>query len=276
MTRNREYLEKLEALGIPVLSTSLYSFKIIKHILDFAAYNPAEHNMDIAFPRKAAGQGTRTWSESESRSLIAGAGIECGRFAVASSREEAAVLFREFGGKAVTVKIDSPDIPHKTDAGCVRLNISGEAQVMNAYDEVMENGRRNCPGAKISGALISVMAPEGVEMILGVKKDGAFGPCILCGLGGVFVEIFRDTALGLAPLSRLEAERMLLSLKGSKMLQGYRGKPRGDMDALVDVMVKLSKLACERKDDLQELDINPVFVYEKGVWAVDALYIQQT
>jgi acetyltransferase len=89
------------------------------------------------------------------------------------------------------------------------------------------------------------------------------------------VEIFRDTALGLAPLSRLEAERMLLSLKGIKMLRGYRGKPRGDMEALVDVMVKLSNLACERKDDLQELDINPVFVYEKGVCAVDALYIQQ-
>jgi acetyltransferase len=275
LTRNREYLEKLEAAGVPVLSTSLYSFKIIKHILDFAAYNPAEQNMDIAFPRNARGQGIRTWSESESRSLIAKAGIECGRFAVASSREEAAALFREWGGKAVTVKIDSPDIPHKTDAGCVRLNVSGEAQVMDAYDEVMENGRRNCPGAKISGVLISVMAPEGVEMILGVKKDSAFGPCILCGLGGVFVEIFRDTALGLAPLSRLEAERMLLSLKGIKMLQGYRGKPQGDMAALVDVMVKLSKLACERKDDLQELDINPVFVYEKGIWAVDALYIQQ-
>jgi acetyltransferase len=194
---------------------------------------------------------------------------------VASSQEEAAALFREFGSRAVTVKIDSPDIPHKTDAGCVRLNISGEAQVMDAYDEVMANGRQNCPEAKISGVLISVMAPEGVEMILGVKKDGAFGPCILCGLGGVFVEIFRDTALGLAPLSRIEAERMLLSLKGIKMLQGYRGKPRGDIDALVDVMEKLSKLACEHKDDLQELDINPVFVYEKGVWAVDALYIQQ-
>jgi acetyltransferase len=147
---------------------------------------------------------------------------------------------------------------------------------MNAYDEIMENARRNCPGAKISGALISVMAPEGVEIILGVKKDSVFGPCILCGLGGVFVEIFRDTALGLAPLSPLEAERMLLSLKGIKMLQGYRGKPRGDMDALVDVMVKLSRLACERKDDIQELDINPIFVYEKGIWAVDALYIQQT
>jgi acetyltransferase len=275
MTRNREYLEKLEAAGVPVISTSLYSFKILKHILDFAAYNPAEQDTDIAFPRSSPELGARAWSGSESMSLVAGAGIECGQFAVASSREEAAALFRKFGGRAVAVKIDSPDIPHKTDAGCVRLNVSSEAQAAEAYDEVMENGRRNCPEAKIDGVLISVMAPEGTEMILGVKKDSAFGPCILCGLGGVFVEIFRDTALGLAPLSRLEAERMLLSLKGVEMLRGYRGKPKGDINALIDVMVKLSKLACERKDDLQELDINPVFVYERGIWAADALYIQQ-
>jgi acetyltransferase len=192
---------------------------------------------------------------------------------VAASREQAAEIFGRLELKKAVAKIDSPDILHKSDVGCVKLNLADEASAAAAYDEILENAKRHCPDARIKGVQICEMAPQGTEMIIGVKNDPQFGPCVLCGLGGVFVEIFRDTALGLAPLSKQEARRMVLSLKGVKMLQGYRGNPKGDIDAFVDAVVKISALACEHGNKMKEMDINPVFVYEKGICAVDALYI---
>jgi acetyltransferase len=277
MTRNREYAEKLEKIGVPILSTSLYSFKIIKHILEFADYQVAEHNLDVMIPESNSLKfGRETLSEYESKRIIVKAGINCGRFALARTHAEAAQYFNEFGCAPVAVKIDSTDIPHKTDAGCVRLNITSEEAVVAAFDEVMANAEKNCPGAKISGVQIGEMARPGVEMIIGVKNDLSFGPCVLCGLGGVFVEIFKDTALALSPLSRAEAEKMVLSLQGVKMLQGYRGNPPGDISAFADALVTVSEMAFAKKDELLELDLNPVFVYEQGICAVDALYIKKT
>ena len=273
-TRNRAYFDKLEKIGVPVLPTSLYAFKVIKNILNFAAYRKEDHNFNVIIPDGGIPQDMiGAFTESESKKIVSKYGIECGKFEVAESRDQAAVIFRRMGIKKAVAKIDSPDILHKSDVGCVKLNLTDETSVMSAYDEILANAKKHCPDARIKGVQICDMAPLGTEMIIGVKNDPQFGPCVLCGLGGVFVEIFKDTALGLAPLSREEATKMVFSLKGVKMLQGYRGNPKGDIDAFVDAIVKISSLACEHGNQMSELDINPIFVYEKGICAVDALYI---
>jgi acyl-CoA synthetase (NDP forming) len=275
-TRNRDYVEKLERIGVPVLPTSLYAFKVIRNILKFAAYRPEHHNFHVAVPEVHTNSpGKSALTESESKRLIASYGIPCGRFDVAVSKEEAAEIFERMDLTAAVAKIDSPDILHKSDVGCVKLNLRDKESVKLAYEEIIMNAENHCPGAKIKGVQICEMAPMGAEMIIGVNNDPQFGPCVLCGAGGVFVEVFQDVALGLAPLSADEAAEMVYSLKGVKMLQGYRGKPVYDIQSLIDTVVKVSEFACEHKDQMSELDINPVFIYEKGICAVDALYIKK-
>jgi acetyltransferase len=275
-TRNRGYMDKLESIGVPVLPTSLYAFRIIRNIMKFAAYRPENHDLNVMLPDcSAASKGAGALTESESKKIVAGYGIDCGRFGIAKSPDDAVQIFREMNITAAVAKVDSPDILHKSDVGCVKLNLKDEDAVSKAYGEIVENAQKHCPEARIHGVQVCEMVPAGTEMIIGVNNDPQFGPCVLCGLGGVFVEIFKDTALGLAPLSRAEAEKMVMSLKGVKMLQGYRGNPERDVDSFIDAVVRISKLACERRNDMKELDINPLFVYEKGVCAVDALYIRK-
>lgn len=275
-TRNRGYVDKLEKIGVPVLPTSLYAFKIMKSIMKFASYRPGDHDFNVTFPDfKVEPTEKGAFTESESKRIVSKYQIDCGRFEVATSREEAAAIFRNMKVPAVVAKIDSPDILHKSDIGCVKLNMKEEESIMEAYDIIIANAKKHCPDSRIHGVQICEMAKLGTEMIIGVNNDPQFGPCVLCGVGGVFVEIFKDTALGLAPLSKAEASKMVFSLKGVKMLQGYRGNPKGDIEAFIDAIVNISKLACDHKDKMRELDINPVFVYENGVCAVDALYIQK-
>lgn len=277
MTRNPDYYEKLEEIGVPVLPTSLYAFKVIKNILDFASNNPQSRNLDVVIPtRKEEKHSRAALTESESKEIIARYGINCGKFKVAHTPKEAESAFRELGCEKAAAKVDSPDILHKSDVGCVKLGIRDEKEAAEAYHTIMENASRHCPGALVKGVQICEMAAPGVEMIIGVTNDPQFGPCVLCGLGGVFVEIFKDTSLGLAPLSKAEAMKMILSLKGAKMLLGYRGNPKCNIDALAEAIVSISNMACDCIDELLELDINPVFVRPDGICAVDALYIKKS
>lgn len=214
-------------------------------------------------------------SESQSKDILKAAGIPCGRYVSAATEQEAVAAFQAFGSVPAAVKIDSPDILHKTEAGCVKLNRKTEEDVRQSFSDIMKNAKAYKPEARILGALICEMAPPGVEVMIGVNMDPQFGPCVLCGMGGVMVEILQDTALGLAPLSRLEAETMLRSLKGAALLEGFRGSVPCDKEALVQALIEVSHLACEQKEKLLELDLNPVFVYEHGICAVDALYVQR-
>ena len=214
-------------------------------------------------------------TESESKNMIQKYGIDCGIFEVARSREEAGELFTRLDLKKAVAKIDSPDILHKSDVGCVILGLTSPEEAMAAYDTILENAAKHFENPNINGVQICNMADKGTEVILGVNNDPQFGPCVLVGLGGVFVEIFKDTSMALAPVSKTEADNMIRSLKSFRILDGYRGSRKGDLDALSDAIVRISEMAAERADDLAELDINPVFVYEKGICAVDALYIKQ-
>jgi acetate---CoA ligase (ADP-forming) len=271
-TRNREYSEKLERIGVPVLPSSKYAFKILKYITDYVSYDPHLHDLEVRIPSRAS-RGEGALSETESKDVLSRYGLPFPEYMVAKSEEEAVAAAKELK-YPIVAKIDSRDILHKSDVGCVKLNLKDEAQVREAYRSIMANASKHCPEARIIGVQISKMAPMGIEMIIGVKNDPQLGPCILVGLGGVFVEVFKDTALSLAPVSYDEAFIMVNSLKGIKLLKGYRGGKMGDIDAYVETIVNVSKFACENKDSLKELDINPVFVYEKGVCAVDALLIK--
>jgi len=290
-TRNRDYVKKLEAIGVPVLPTALYALKIIKNILDFASYKPEDHNLEVAVltgsksgndnspagtePEEADSNRCTALTESESKMLVQQYGIDCGTFEVARSRDEAGEIFTRLKLQKAVAKVDSPDILHKSDVGCVILNLKSPEEAMKAYDNILQNASKHFENPEIKGVQICGMAEKGTEVILGVNNDPQFGPCVLVGLGGVFVEIFKDTAMALAPVSKKEADNMIRSLKSFRILDGYRGTPKGDIEALSEAIVKISEMAAERADDLKELDINPVFVYEKGICAVDALYIKQ-
>lgn len=272
-TRNTEYREKLEQIGVPVLPTSNYAFKVLKNISDFVSYDPTIYNLEVKIPNKN-NKKQKALSESESKEIVKKYKIPFPKCIVAKTEKEAVDACKEVGFPIVA-KIDSPDIVHKSDAGCVKLNLNSELEVKEAYNTIMKNARKYLKDANIFGVQISNMVDSGVEMIIGVNNDPQFGPCILCGLGGVFVEVFKDTALRLAPVSYDEAYEMVNSLKGIKLLKGYRGSKPVDIDAYVNALVNVSKLACEHRDTLKELDINPIFVYEKGICAVDALVVKK-
>ena len=184
-----------------------------------------------------------------------------------------AVQAAEKLGYPLSVKIHSADIQHKSDVGGVKLNIKDEAELRAAFETVMTNCRNNAPEAKLEGVLLKPMLKAGVEMIIGVKNDKDFGPMIMVGMGGVFVELFKDVQLAPAPLRRNKPTECwkpeFLSL-----LNGYRGNPVCDRDALADLLVGISKMAADGRDSIKELDINPVFVTEDGVSIADALLVQ--
>jgi acetyltransferase len=174
----------------------------------------------------------------------------------------------------VAVKLASPDIPHKTEAGAVRLNIESLDELKRAAQSVYDSGMRHTPSARVEGISIQEMA-SGVEVILGVVNDEHFGPYVMVGLGGVFTELLGDVSHRFAPVTVEDAREMIEELKGARMLQGFRGAPRADVAALANAIANLSWLIVDHQDRIAEIDVNPLFVREegKGVVAADALVI---
>ena len=274
-TRNEEYMKRLETAGVPILPPAVYAFKIIKYLTDFIQYHPEDHDLTQTPPDPSihASDMTKTaYSEYESKQILKGAGIATPKEAVAKTEAEAISITKEIG-YPVVLKIDSQDILHKSDAGCVFLGIENQEELINAYHRILENAKKYDDNARIGGVLIQELLPKGLEIIIGITSDPQFGPAILCGLGGIYVEIFRDYAMAMAPVSQKEALQMLQSLKSFKMFQGFRGSKKLDITATADLIVRVSQLASEQKDSIAELDINPVLVYEKGLAVADALCI---
>jgi acetate---CoA ligase (ADP-forming) len=211
-------------------------------------------------------------AEHEAKSVLARYGIPVTAEALAKSAREAAAIARRIG-YPVALKVQSPDIPHKTEAGAVRLAISDEAGLARAYDEVLANARAYAPEAAIEGVLVQEMVTGGTEAILGVTNDPLFGPAVMFGLGGIFAEVLKDVAFRLAPVTPSVARGMIAEIKGYPVLAGARGRPPADVDALADAIVRLSALAVDLRGQVAELDVNPLFVMERGrgVKAADAL-----
>jgi len=186
----------------------------------------------------------------------------------ASSMEEVIEVSNSLG-YPVVMKISSPDISHKSDVGGIILDINSEEEVNNAYRDMMDAVSQKVVDARIDGVMLQKMAEPGIEVIIGVKLDPQFGHVIMFGLGGIFVEIYKDVSFRVTPVNSEMARDMILEIKGSPILMGARGRSAADINAIINVIVKLSEML-EDNPDIVELDINPLIVYEKNAVAVDA------
>ena len=211
-------------------------------------------------------------TEYAAKQLLAHYGINVTREELATSREQAVASARRIS-YPVALKVQSPDIPHKTEARGVRLALGSDDEVAAAYDEILRNAKAYKADARIEGVLVQEMAAGGIEAILGVTNDPLFGPAVMFGLGGIFAEVLKDVSFRLAPVTKSAALEMIAETKSSAVLNGARGAATADIDALADAIVRLSALAIDLKDQVAELDINPLFVFAKGggVKAGDAL-----
>ncbi len=199
-------------------------------------------------------------TEHESKKLLAEYGIPVTREAVARSREDALLLACEIGFP-VAMKISSPDIAHKYAAGCVLLDV-GAQDVGAAFETVVANAKKRAPAARIDGVLVQEMVSRGTEIIIGIKCDSQFGHAVMFGLGGVFVEVLDDVSFRIVPLTEQDAIEMTKEIRGHSALAGC------DVGAIVDTILKVSEMAA--KENIIELDINPLITCGKGVVAVDA------
>ncbi|MEG1385204.1 MAG: acetate--CoA ligase family protein [Oscillospiraceae bacterium] len=274
-TRNREYQQRLEKCGVCVLPPPLYGMKIIKQLCNFADYDISGVNDKLSIPNRRRKDARISLNEHAGKMLLSKFGVPIPEEGVASSKREVREIISKVGFPAV-LKIVSPDILHKSDCGGVILGIDDFESAEAGFDTIIANAVAHYPNAQIDGVLIQHMAESGTEIIIGVNSDPQLGPAILVGLGGVFVEVFKDTALALAPVSIEEARGMIDSLKASRLLKGYRGKPKCDTEALSKLIVSVSEMAEKYKDSIVELDINPVFVNADGVCAVDAVVISDS
>jgi acyl-CoA synthetase (NDP forming) len=209
--------------------------------------------------------------EHEAKTLCGLYGMPITKISVAETEEDAVKAAKEIGFPIV-LKIVSPQVLHKSDAGGVLVNIRDEKGVREGYNKILENVKANVPDAEITGILVQEMAPWGTEVIIGSTKDPTFGPTIMFGLGGIFVEILKDVSFGLAPITRTDAKEMVREIKAYKILEGARGKPPADQETIVDILLKTSRMLVECPE-INELDMNPVLVYEKGARIVDARVI---
>lgn len=217
---------------------------------------------------ETAQQGGRHLLEPEALVLVKQAGLTVIEHRTATSAEGATDAADQLG-YPVAIKLVCRDIVHKSEADGVQLDLRDAAAVRQAYRRVMEGAARHRPGTKIDGVLVCHMAKPGVEVILGLTRDPQFGPALMFGLGGIFVELYRDVAFRLAPISERDAMEMIREIKGFPVLAGARGKAPRDLDALVRSLLILSALA-ESRPEIDALDLNPVILYEHGCVVVDA------
>ena len=215
--------------------------------------------------------GTGSLGEHESKQLLAAYGIEVAREMVLAPAAIAALAASPLRFP-LAVKIDSPDIPHKTEADAVRLNVHDLVELKAAACEVHANAIRHKPGARINGVLVAEMV-AGTEVIVGVVNDRYFGPVVMFGVGGVMTELIKDVTFRFAPFDAATAREMIADIKAAPLLTGYRGKPALAVDKLADVMSRISWLAADHADRIAEVDVNPLFVDQQSVIAADALIV---
>ncbi len=263
----RRERELMHLKGIPVFPTPERGVKALAQVLD---------RKTLAVPQKPtltlAATG-RQLPPHEALSLISKKGLDCPAFALADSPSTAGEIARH-QGFPVALKISSPDIVHKSDAGGVQLNLNTPEAVEKGYDELVARVKKAFPEAHIDGVLVNKMAPSGQEVIIGMNRDPQFGPIILFGLGGALVEIFRDVALRHLPLTREDALGMIREIHGYPVLAGYRGQPQVDIGALADCLLVVANMA-EEYPKIMEIDLNPVFAYPQGTLVADARIIME-
>ncbi|NJD53733.1 MAG: acetyl-CoA synthetase [Candidatus Methanoperedens sp.] len=205
-------------------------------------------------------------TEHEAKKLLSKYGIPVTKESLAENATEALAIAAQIG-TPVAMKISSPDISHKSDAGGVELNVV-VGKVKTTYNKIISRIKKAAPDARIEGILVQQMAPQGHEIIVGLKKDAQFGHALMFGLGGIFVEVYKDVSFRVVPIEQNEALDMISEIKGYPILKGIRGRKPADIEAIAAVLVSVSRMA--QKENIAELDINPLIVGETGAVAVDA------
>ncbi|TMB70163.1 MAG: acetyl-CoA synthetase [Chloroflexi bacterium] len=216
----------------------------------------------------ARSEGRTLLTEVESKQVLHGAGIPVALAILARDAQRAAKAAEEAGFPAV-LKVVSPDVAHKSDVGGVRLGLQSKEEVEQAFAEIMVAVKAAQPDARIEGVAVQKMAPAGTEVIIGMSKDPQFGPVMMFGLGGVFVEVLKDVAFRIVPLEPKDAREMVREIKGFAILDGVRGQKPADLVALETLILQVSKFI-EAHPEVGELDLNPVLAYLDGAIAVDA------
>jgi acyl-CoA synthetase (NDP forming) len=224
--------------------------------------------------RRLSGLGRQTLTEHEAKQLLVHWDVPGVQEERATSLDEAVAAAQRIG-YPVVLKVESPAIPHKTEAGVVRLGVHDEAELRQAYAEIMRNANRYAPKAEVLGVLVQEMVQGGIEVIVGLSQDPLFGPVLLFGMGGIFVELYQDTALRACPITQSEAREMLHEVKGARLLQGFRGQPAVDVEALIQLLVRVSELGIQCAQEIREMDLNPLLVLPngQGVKVADALLV---
>jgi len=269
---------ELERLGTLVFVDPSAAIRTIGAVANLADTRVA--GQTIADPSDAAPAATSTakvfdtYNEVQAMEVLRLAGIPVPDCTLATNADTAVAAAARASGPVV-LKVVSPDILHKSDVGGVKLNLSGEDAVRRGHAAILDSVHSHCPDARIDGVLVAPMAPKGVECIVGVHGDPVFGPVVMFGLGGVFVEVLKDVSFRLAPFDRTQAMAMIREIKGYALLQGARGTPPCDIGALADALVALSQFAHAHRDDFSSIEINPLLALPdgQGALALDAVLI---
>ena len=268
MTHVDEIRLRLESLGIPVFEDPTRAVKAIAgatRIRQLQAAAAAAPEVPRGTPLGANGA-----NEAAAKALLARAGVPVLPERICATAEDA-VAAADALGYPVVMKILSEDIPHKTEVGGVLLNLADADAVARGFAEVMRRARAAKPDARLDGVLVAPMASGGVETIIGVQRDPVFGPMVMFGLGGVAVELFKDVTFATAPLTPDRAEALIDAVRGSRLLEGWRGGPALDRARLVQVLCDLSAFAVAHQDEIEGIEVNPFLVRADGGWALDAL-----
>ena len=220
---------------------------------------------------KAKSENRNFLTEIEAKQVFKEAGLQVTDTRLAVNKTDTIAMSKEMGFPVV-LKIVSPDILHKTEANGVKLNLKNAEEVGKAFDEIMTSAREKFPNANIHGVAVQKMAAPGLEIIIGMTLDAQFGPVLMFGLGGIFVEVMKDVSFGITPLNKKDAGDMIRNIKGYPLLNGFRGTPKIDVANLESWLLKLSDFA-QSYPEVKEFDLNPVFAYAQGAMIVDARII---
>jgi acetyltransferase len=266
---DQEVVRPLAEVGVPFLESTETAMLAIRHLVEYRRF--LERGSEVA-PKPAPishapVEGRGVLGNAEAMRLLREFGIPLAD-TVPAATPEAAVAAAERIGYPVVVKVDSADVAHKSDVGGVRLGCTDAASVRQAFAEILAEVGRRLPAAHLDGVLVQPMIAGGTEMIAGVKSDPVVGPAVVCGFGGILVEVMRDVAVRVPPIDAREAGAMLGELRGAALLRGVRGRPAADVAAVADVLVKIAALADAYRDRLRAVDLNPLVVHEAGKGAV--------
>jgi acyl-CoA synthetase (NDP forming) len=267
------YREILLRSSVPVFRTFANAVRAARAWFDYHRFrstyrSPFERPVLRRSPAAARARGSLAPDEWHSMEVLRAYGIPTPAMRLATSAREAVAAARAVGGGGpVVMKACGPEILHKSDLGLVRLGVTGDAAVRRTFAELVAAAPR------ADGVIVAEQVPAGTETVVGVSHDELFGPVVMFGLGGVFVEVLRDVTFRVPPFGRAEARRMLGELRGARVLDGVRGRPPADKDALVDVIMKVQRLAVDLADEVAELDVNPLVALPRGCVALDALVV---